>query len=211
MLRISYISEESAPFSISALLELLQQCHFNNPRFGITGLLMYGNGTFLQSIEGDDEAVKALVERISQDPRHRGFRILRKELASDRLYGDWSMRFERLTEESLRKVPGLREFAIKKFNRDYLDTHLEVADLLLDSHRSPSPNPALEKDAREKQFNDLRRALDVCQQREQMSALLIEAVMEMGKQSRLDDMQLRLCKAMLMSLRKAGKSRVRAK
>jgi len=113
LLRITYISEESAPFSVSALLELLQQCHLNNPRQGLTGLLIYGNGTFLQSIEGEAEAVKALVEKISQDQRHRGFRILRKEMATERLYGDWSTRFERLTEESLRKVPGLREFAIK--------------------------------------------------------------------------------------------------
>ncbi|NCX22675.1 MAG: hypothetical protein EBX17_05705 [Betaproteobacteria bacterium] len=46
LLRITYISEESKPFSISALLELLQQCHINNPRLGLTGLLIYGNGTF---------------------------------------------------------------------------------------------------------------------------------------------------------------------
>ena len=211
MLRITYISEESAPFSVSALLELLQQCHLNNPRQGLTGLLIYGNGTFLQSIEGEDEAVKALVEKISKDQRHRGFRMLRKEMATERLYGDWSMRFERLTEESLRKVPGLREFAIKKFNRDYLDTHVEVADLLLETHRSAGQHPALEKEARDKQITELRRALHACEQRQQMAALLIESVMETGKQSRLDDSQLRLCKAMLNSMRKTGNARARSK
>jgi len=211
LLRITYISEESAPFSVSALLELLQQCHLNNPRQGLTGLLIYGNGTFLQSIEGEDEAVKALVEKISKDQRHRGFRMLRKEMATERLYGDWSMRFERLTEESLRKVPGLREFAIKKFNRDYLDTHVEVAELLLETHRSAGQHQALEKEARDKQITELRRALQACEQRQQMAALLIESVMETGKQSRLDDSQLRLCKAMLNSMRKTGKARARSK
>jgi hypothetical protein len=173
--------------------------------------LIYGNGTFLQSIEGEDDSVKALLEKISQDPRHRGFKVLRRDMISERLYGDWSMRFERLTEESLRKVPGLREFALKKFNRDYLDTHVEVAELLLESHRGASHNPALEKDAREKQIAELRRALDACLQRQQMAALLIESVLETGKQNRLDDAQLRLCKSMLNSMRKTGKSRVRAK
>jgi len=211
VLRITYISEESAPISVSALLELLQQCHINNPRLGITGLLIYGNGTFLQSVEGDDESVKGLIEKISRDPRHRGFKVIRKEMATERLYGDWTMRFERLTEESLRKVPGLREFALKKFNRDYLNTHLEVADLLIESHRSPGQNPVLEKDLREKQITELRRALDACQQRQQMVALLLESVMETGKHTRLDDSQLRLCKAMLNSMRETSKTRSRAK
>lgn len=211
MLRITYISEESAPFSVSALLELLQQCHINNPRLGVTGLLIYGNGTFLQSMEGEDEAVKGLIDKISRDPRHRGFKVIRREMATERLYSDWSMRFERLTEESLRKVPGLREFAIKKFNRDYLDTHLEVADLLLDSNRIAGLNPALEKDNREKQIIELRRALEACQQRQQMAALLIESVMETGKQTRLDESQLRLCKSMLNSMRKGSNTRSRAK
>ncbi|NCV61997.1 MAG: BLUF domain-containing protein [Betaproteobacteria bacterium] len=209
LLRITYISEESKPFSISALLELLQQCHINNPRLGLTGLLIYGNGTFLQSIEGEDEAVKSIVDKISQDQRHRGFKILRKELATERFYTDWSMRFERLTEESLRKVPGLREFAIKKFNRDYLDTHVEIADLLIDSHRPAAQNPALDKEVREKQIVELRHALDACQQRQQMAALLIESVMETGKHSRLDNTQLRLCNSMLNSMRKSTKGRVR--
>ena len=215
MVRITYISEESAPFSVSGLLELLNQCHVNNPRLGITGLLIYGNSTFLQSIEGDDEAVKALVEKISQDPRHRGFRVLHKEMATERLYGDWSMRFERLTEESLRKVPGLREFAIKKFNRDYLGTHLDVSEQLLESYRSPPENSPLEKDPKdkpsvEKQFVELRRALEACQQRQQMAALLLEAVLETSKHSRLDEKQLRLCKAMLNSMRKSAKGRSRS-
>jgi len=57
----------------------------------------------------------------------------------------------------------------------------------------------------------LRRALHACEQRQQMAALLIESVMETGKQSRLDDSQLRLCKAMLNSMRKTGKGRARNK
>ncbi|NBP39572.1 MAG: hypothetical protein EBV34_14240 [Betaproteobacteria bacterium] len=150
-----------------------------------------------------------MVDKISQDQRHRGFKILRKELATERFYTDWSMRFERLTEESLRKVPGLREFAIKKFNRDYLDTHVEIADLLIDSHRPPAQNPALDKEVREKQIVELRHALDACQQRQQMAALLIESVMETGKHSRLDNTQLRLCNSMLNSMRKSTKGRVR--
>ena len=119
------------------------------------------------------------------------------------------MRFERLTEESLRKVPGLREFAIKKFNRDYLDTHVGIADLLIESHRPPTQNPVLDREVREKQIIELRHALEACQQRQQMAALLIESVMETGKHSRLDDTQLRLCKSMLNSMRKSAKGRIR--
>jgi len=82
---------------------------------------------------------------------------------------------------------------------------------LLKTHRSAGQHPALEKEARDKQITELRRALHACEQRQQMAALLIESVMETGKQSRLDDSQLCLCKAMLNSMRKTRKGRARSK
>lgn len=197
--------------SVSGLLELIHQCHVNNSRLGLTGLLIYGNGTFLQTIEGEDEAVKGLVDKISRDQRHRGFKVLQKSITSDRQYADWSMRLERLTEESLRKVPGLRDFAFKKFNRDYLSTHIDVAENLIDSYRSPIENSTLERDSRDKQLVELRRALDACRQRQQMASLLIESLVETGKHNRIDDAQIRLCKSMLQSMSTYSKPKPRLK
>jgi len=34
MLRVTYLSRESSPFTSRALLDLLEQCRRNNPRWG---------------------------------------------------------------------------------------------------------------------------------------------------------------------------------
>jgi hypothetical protein len=91
MISTTYISAESDKFTPAALLNLLQQCHQNNTGLGLTGMLIFGNGIFLQSIEGDDAVVDALLERIKNDPRHKDFRLLSRETIHKRLFGNWSM------------------------------------------------------------------------------------------------------------------------
>lgn len=202
MIRITYLSEETAPFSPEALLELLTQCHANNPLRGLTGLLVYGNGTFLQSLEGEVAAVDTLMEKIARDPRHRNLRMLRRESITERLHADWSMGFERLTDETLQNVPGLRDFSLKEFNSEYLSTHAEVVESLLDRHRAPHWDPLVrELDARDKLIVDLRQALATLRQRNEMAALVLDAVIESAQQGRLAEAQLDLCRSMLKTLR----------
>jgi hypothetical protein len=54
MIQISYLSQASAPMSADQLIALLMQCRTNNAERGLTGMLLYGNGTFLQVLEGED-------------------------------------------------------------------------------------------------------------------------------------------------------------
>ena len=51
MLRITYVSVESKKLTADDLLAILVQCNKNNPENHITGMLVYGNGTFLQTLE----------------------------------------------------------------------------------------------------------------------------------------------------------------
>ena len=60
MISITYISKETSPFSSIDLVKLLDHCHKNNPLRGITGMLIYGNGTFLQCVEGEPNDVEQL-------------------------------------------------------------------------------------------------------------------------------------------------------
>ena len=48
----------------SQLLDLLLECRENNRSSGVTGMLLYGNGTFLQVIEGEEPVIDDLVEKI---------------------------------------------------------------------------------------------------------------------------------------------------
>ena len=76
MIQIVYISSAVAPWSTEQLLELLQQCLKNNSARGVTGMLLYGEDTFLQALEGDDAVIDALIEKIARDPRHAKIQLL---------------------------------------------------------------------------------------------------------------------------------------
>ena len=65
MIQVAYVSRAVQPMSSEDLLRLLQQCRANNSELGITGMLVYGNGTFLQVLEGEVGAVDKLVEENS--------------------------------------------------------------------------------------------------------------------------------------------------
>ncbi len=64
-------------------------------RDGITGLLLYHDGNFLQILEGEAEKVQATFARIAANPRHRNLQRLPPVSVHTRLFPDWSMGFAR--------------------------------------------------------------------------------------------------------------------
>jgi hypothetical protein len=202
MIRVTYISQEASPLSADALLCLLSQCHQNNVARGLTGMLLFGNGTFLQSLEGERAVVDALMQKIAQDPRHTAMKVLKQDTISERQYADWSMGFERVTEKTLAEIPGLRDLGLRNFNVEYLGTRNEVVETLLERHRAPHWDPLLrELDARDKLITDLRTGIARARNDVEMAALVLETVVEVAKDGRLDDAHLELCRTTLRALR----------
>lgn len=202
MIRVTYLSEETTPWTPSMLLDLLRKCHTNNPSLGLTGLLIHGNGCFLQTIEGEAAVVDALLAKIEKDPRHKSYRVLRREQADRRAYAGWSMGFQRLTEEMLHEVPELEDFVLDDFNPEFLSANPGTVESLLHRHRSSHWDPLLrELDARDGFITELQTALSGARQRNEMAALLIEAVIELGTAGPLDRTHIELCRAILASLR----------
>jgi len=202
MIRVTYISQVSSPLSADGLLTLLNQCHRNNTAKGLTGMLLFGNGTFLQSLEGEKAVVDPLIERIGRDTRHRDMKILRRADITDRQYTDWSMGFERVTEATLAEIPRLRNLGLRNFNPDYLSEHGEVVDTLLERHRAPHWDPLVrELEARDKLIKDLRFELSGARNDVEMAALVLETVIEVAKEGRLDEAHLDICRSTLRSLR----------
>ena len=70
MQQISYSSAAVAPFSERELTELLTIARVNNGRLGVTGMLLYHEGSFLQALEGDERVLDVLFTKISKDKRH---------------------------------------------------------------------------------------------------------------------------------------------
>ncbi len=76
------------------LIDILTEAVKFNSYNGITGVLYYGNGYFLQYLEGEKEQVESLFYKlILKDPRHQNCEIIFSEPAEQRLFKHWSMKF----------------------------------------------------------------------------------------------------------------------
>ncbi|WP_295587822.1 phosphate-starvation-inducible PsiE family protein [uncultured Lamprocystis sp.] len=135
MIQISYISSATEPMHTDELLRLLQSCREHNAGNGVTGMLLYGNATFLQVLEGDEPVIDDLIERIRQDPRHTNLQILHRKTIERRQYSDWSMGFKRVAAKELQGVEGLRDFSERDFNPDYLMQHDAIVQSLMNHFR----------------------------------------------------------------------------
>ena len=90
LVRLLYASRATDP-ACSAVEEILAHCRQFNPISGITGILCYGGGIFLQAIEGGRMAVSDLYGHIQKDPRHKDVVILHYEEINERRFGGWTM------------------------------------------------------------------------------------------------------------------------
>ncbi len=126
MLSIVYSSTARTEFGDGDLITLLMNSRANNRRDGLTGLLLYRDGRFLQIIEGEEEAVRRRYTIVAKDPRHRQIRILLEETIDDRRFPRWTMGYETLTDPLIALIPGYDRF---------FDDPSSTADLDQDARR----------------------------------------------------------------------------
>src|SRR4051812_4660173 len=81
-----------------AIESILSQSREHNPASGITGVLCYGGGIFLQAIEGGRTQVSELFGQIQRDGRHKDVVLLQFEEIPERRFGGWSMGQVNLTK-----------------------------------------------------------------------------------------------------------------
>ena len=74
-----------------AVESILREGRVHNSACGITGILCYGDGVFLQCIEGGRMEVSELFATIQKDPRHKDVALLHYEEIFERRFGGWSM------------------------------------------------------------------------------------------------------------------------
>lgn len=102
LLSIVYHSVATPGQSSLDLDELLTTSRVRNRAESITGMLLAENGRFVQLLEGPEDAVRALMDRIAADPRHEHVRLLEEEVVPTRRFPDWAMAHGRVGEvESL--------------------------------------------------------------------------------------------------------------
>ncbi|MEO8013060.1 BLUF domain-containing protein [Polaromonas sp.] len=90
LVRLLYASR-AVDMGDEAIASILAHSRQYNPVLGITGILCYGGGVFLQAIEGGRMAVSELYGHILKDPRHKDVVLLDFEEISERRFGGWTM------------------------------------------------------------------------------------------------------------------------
>ncbi len=98
LVQFIYTSIAVTPFSRQQLSDLLTKSRQNNLAQGVSGLLVYNDGFFIQVLEGPEKVVEALYAHIGQDRRHKSLRLLLSQTITEKEYGDWSMGFVDVTE-----------------------------------------------------------------------------------------------------------------
>ena len=104
-----YSSAAVAPFTETELGQLLARARVKNESLGVTGLLLYDDGSFLQVLERSEQVLDQLYVTIERDKRHhRVVALLRREV-EDRYFEQWRMGFTALSSVS-RHLPGYSEY-----------------------------------------------------------------------------------------------------
>lgn len=104
VLTIVYVSAATRPMSEDELEELLTQAREKNSRLGITGILLYHDGNFMQMLQGPQDAVRALYASIEVDPRHHMVIPLVVESGLPREFADWAMACGRLDAQEWKSL-----------------------------------------------------------------------------------------------------------
>lgn len=130
MLYVAYCSSATRLMSSEELVALLQTSRVNNERAGITGMLLYRDGSFLQIIEGEDEAVHATYARILVDPRHRNVIRLAQSPITERSFAGWTMGFCDLAALSGDDLDAFSTFLIEPFDAEQYATEGKALKLL---------------------------------------------------------------------------------
>jgi Sensors of blue-light using FAD len=109
MHQVVYSSAAIAPFSETQLTELLARARMNNARLGVSGMLLYHEGSFLQVLEGEASPLESLFISISADKRHHRVIALLKREVDERHFGDWRMGFAS-TKNLPANLPGYSDY-----------------------------------------------------------------------------------------------------
>ena len=92
---------------------ILAKSRKNNAKQEIVGGLLFGDGCFLQCLEGDEQAVDTLYAKIESDRRHKDVKVLSRQEIGQKTFGAWSMKYVR-GEEVLSDV--LRSWDMTQFD-----------------------------------------------------------------------------------------------
>lgn len=105
--RLLYASKATRGITSQEIISILKSADLRNLNDGITGVLCFGDGFFLQQLEGSREHVYRTFQRICEDPRHSMVQLIEMREIEQRDFPDWTMRLLDLGEERRSEMESL--------------------------------------------------------------------------------------------------------
>lgn len=103
-----YVSTATHLMNEAELEALLSGAVEQNNKNGITGVLLYNDGDFMQCLEGPESMVRETFTRIEASRRHAGIICLCDEKISERHFSDWHMGYAQATQSQMLALSSAR-------------------------------------------------------------------------------------------------------
>ena len=100
LVSMTYVSRANQEISAKEVDEILQQAQHNNAANAITGLLVFKDNIFLQTIEGSRAQINDLLCHLIADQRHYDLQVLETRELEHREWSRWSMNYVPVTKEN---------------------------------------------------------------------------------------------------------------
>jgi len=133
-----YVSSAVRLLSLEEISYLLKRARERNKEYGITGVLLYIGGNFMQYIEGPKDNLDIIYKIIREDDQHTGIILVSREAIADRQFGDWSMAYQTKDVEGYVGSPSERKLIemILELPKDNPSTARIVLHSFWDRHGS---------------------------------------------------------------------------
>jgi len=106
LVQLIYLSTAAVEFSDEELDRILESSVRHNATQGLTGMLLYVGGCFMQVLEGEEAALDETYRRICKDPRHFNITTVSREPIETREFATWAMGFRRVNSTDAFDLPG---------------------------------------------------------------------------------------------------------
>lgn len=125
--QLLYISAANHDFTEQELTDLLSLARERNQAQGVSGMLLFHDGSFIQALEGPQEKVEQIYNKIGNDTRHTETRVLFRGEVDHRDFDGWSMGFYRSNQSSLKNLEGFHQFLSRGFRNKDEDANSSLA------------------------------------------------------------------------------------
>ncbi len=104
--QLLYTSTAQQALSQSELDAILESAQRNNAKVDVTGFLIFDGTSFIQLLEGDEQNVQTVYQKIMGDPRHSQVEPLLQDIKPTRSLSNWAMAYTQLDTEGRRQSGG---------------------------------------------------------------------------------------------------------